>query len=65
MEKQVAVTKENRDFLVKAFKVTPQMVWLSLTYQKDTELARRIRSLAIKRGGVIVNTLYIPVRQMQ
>lgn len=57
MEKQVAVTKENRDFLVKAFKVTPQMVWLSLTYQKDTELARRIRSLAIKRGGVIVNTL--------
>lgn len=24
MEKQVAVTKENRDFLVKAFKVTPQ-----------------------------------------
>nr|DAM86023.1 MAG TPA: hypothetical protein [Caudoviricetes sp.] len=57
MEKQVAVTKENRDFLAKAFNVTPQMVWLSLTYQKDTELARRIRSLAIKRGGVIVNTL--------
>lgn len=57
MEKRIAITKENREFLAKAFKVTDRMVWKALTFEGNSELAQRIRNLAIKRGGIVINTL--------
>ena len=52
MKKQVTVTKENREFLEKAFKVSSVMIWKALTFESDTDLARKIRKLAIERGGI-------------
>lgn len=39
MKKQVTVTKENREFLEKAFKVSSVMIWKALTFESDTDLA--------------------------
>lgn len=55
MKKRIAVTKENREFLMKAFKVTERMVFKALSFQSDTDLAKRIRHLATKRGGFVLN----------
>lgn len=41
MKKQVTVTKENREFLEKAFKVSSVMIWKALTFESDTDLAGR------------------------
>lgn len=57
MKKQVTVTKENRKFLEKAFKVSSVMIWKALTFESDTDLARKIRKLAIERGGVTLLSL--------
>lgn len=51
VKRQIAVTKENREFLSRAFKVTSVMVWKALNYKCDTDLAKRIRKMAIIRGG--------------
>lgn len=50
--RQIAVTKENREFLSRAFKITSVMVWKALNYKSDTTLAKKIRKVAIERGGV-------------
>lgn len=60
MKKVISVTREQKDFLMKAFGVTEVMVWYALTYNEkrgNTELAKRIRSLALQRGGVALVTL--------
>lgn len=60
MKKVISVTKEQRAFLRKAFGVSDVMVWYALTYNErrgNTDLARRIRSLALQRGGVALVTL--------
>lgn len=57
MEKRIDVTKENRVFLATTFKVTDRMVWKALTFEGDSDLAKRIRKLALKRGGIVINTL--------
>lgn len=57
MEKYIAVTKENREFLVKAFKTTKIAVWRALTFADrggDSSRARSIRHLAQQRGGVLM-----------
>ncbi len=55
MEKKISVTKENREFLMKAFGVTERMVFKALAFQSDTGLAKKIRHLALQRGGFIIN----------
>lgn len=55
MEKKISVTRENREFLMKAFGVTERMVFKALAFQSDTDLAKKIRRLALQRGGFIVN----------
>lgn len=60
MKKVISVTREQRDFLMKAFKVSGVMVWYALTYDEkkgNTDLAKRIRALALQRGGVALVTL--------
>jgi hypothetical protein len=57
MEKYVAVTKETRDFLAKAFKTTKKSVWRALYYADrggDSPTARKIRKVAQERGGILM-----------
>lgn len=47
----IDVTEETIAKLAKVFNCTPKMVYLSLTYGKDTELARKIRYTAVSQYG--------------
>ncbi|KGN77923.1 hypothetical protein HR13_10280 [Porphyromonas gulae] len=40
-----------RGYLCKLFRVTPQMVWKALSFESDTDLAKKIRKAALERGG--------------
>lgn len=51
MKKQILATPENKAFLAKAFGCTPMTVWRALNFERDNELARKIRHLALQRGG--------------
>ena len=54
----IEVTKETRDFLQKAFDVTATMVWYALNFDEkrgQSDLAKRIRNLALQKGGVVLN----------
>lgn len=53
MKKQILATSENKAFLAKAFGCTPMTVWRALNFERDNELARKIRHLALQRGGRI------------
>lgn len=57
MKKYIHITKENRLGLAKMFDVTDRMVWAAITFEKETELAKRIRKAAIERGGIMMNEL--------
>lgn len=60
MKKVISVTKDQKAFLQKAFGVSGVMVWYALTYDEkrgQTALAKRIRRLALERGGVELVTL--------
>lgn len=57
MKKVISVTRENREFLQKAFGVTNAMVTYALTFHAkwgQSDLAKRIRSLALQRGGFVM-----------
>lgn len=57
MEKYIAVTQENREFLTKAFETTKMAVWRALNFADrggNSLLARKIRKLAQERGGVLM-----------
>lgn len=57
MKKYIHITKENREGLAKIFGVTDRMVWAAITFEKDTDVAKRIRKAAIERGGIMMNEL--------
>lgn len=57
VEKRISVTKEGREFLAKAFGVGDRIIAEALTYRRDSELCQKIRTLALKRGGFVINTL--------
>lgn len=59
MKKQIVVDSEVRRFLMKAFDCTRMSVWRALSYDSDTDTARRIRKLALQKGGQLVGD-YIP-----
>ena len=52
MKKYIAVTDKQRQLIVDAFKITTRMVRLALSYDSDSNLAKRIRKLALEAGGV-------------
>lgn len=52
MKKFIAVTEKQRQLIIDAFKITPRMVRYALSYDSDTNLAKRIRKLALEAGGV-------------
>lgn len=58
IKRKIEVSDENRNFLAKAFKVTKNMVWYALNFDHkrgNSDLAKRIRNLALQRGGVLVS----------
>lgn len=57
MKKYIHITKENREGLAKVFDVTDRMVWAAITFEKNSDLAKRIRKAAIERGGIMMNEL--------
>ena len=54
MEKQIVVNDECRQFLMKAFGCSRVTVWKSLTFKSDSDKSRKIRHLALQRGGELV-----------
>ncbi|MCH3995037.1 MAG: hypothetical protein WCS17_00175 [Prevotella sp.] len=59
MKKQIITEGEDKEFLMKAFKCSRMQVWKALHFQSQSDMARRIRTLAIKRGGALVGD-FIP-----
>lgn len=60
MRRIIEVTNEDKAFLEKAFNVTSRMVSYALTFDSvrgQSELASRIRTLALKRGAKMVNVI--------
>lgn len=51
----IQISKEDREFIMKTFKVTDRTVQYAVYFNKtngNTDTARRIRKLALDRGGV-------------
>ncbi|MDE7413258.1 MAG: hypothetical protein K2N05_05650 [Muribaculaceae bacterium] len=56
--REIAVTKEDRAFLMKLFGVTNQTIYNALDLDKEPTYVRsRIRKAALERGGVVMVTL--------
>ena len=59
MKKVISVTREQRDFLSRTFKVTKVMVSYALNFypvKGQSDLAKKIRRLALQRGGYMLVT---------
>ena len=59
MRKQILTDNETKVFLMRAFGCTRQAVWQALNFKSDSDQSRRIRQLALKRGGKLLNS-YVP-----
>lgn len=59
MKKQILTDNETKTFLMKAFGCTRQQVWRALNFERNSDKARRIRQLALQRGGKLTEG-YIP-----
>lgn len=51
--KRIVVSTEVRESLRRAFGVSDKTISLALNYRRDTDLSRKIRTLAIRKGGKI------------
>ena len=54
MKRVITVTRSQREFLAKSFGVTKEMVSYALNFHPvkgQSDLAKKIRSLAVQRGG--------------
>lgn len=56
MRKIITIKRGEVSTLAKSFSVTTRCVRYALNFQSNTELAYKIRSRAIFRGAVYVNT---------
>lgn len=53
MEKRIYLDGKGKDYLRNVFKCSGVMVWKALSFKADTELARKIRYVALSQlGGV-------------
>lgn len=59
MRKQILTDNETKSFLMKAFGCSRQAVWQALNFERNSDQARRIRILALKRGGKLTDG-YMP-----
>ena len=51
MKQYINVSDEAKRELALIFDVTPQMVWQALNYKSDSNLAQKIRNVAIRQKG--------------
>lgn len=51
VRREIRLSAEDRKFIAKAFGVTLMMVSQACNYMRNSDLAKKIRILAIKRGG--------------
>lgn len=58
--KYIELPREKKGLLRRIFKVSGVTVWAALNYQTNSDLANRIRAVALEAGGVVKNTLSIP-----
>lgn len=49
---RIVVARGEIEMLRKIFKCSRTIIWQSLTFRRDDEVARKIRKAAIERGGV-------------
>lgn len=57
MKKYIHITKEDREFIAKVFKVSDRSVLNAIRFDEkrgDSDNARRIRKLALERGGILM-----------
>lgn len=57
MKKYIHITKEDREFIAKAFKVSDKSVFNAIQFDEKrggTDLAKRIRKMAFERGGILM-----------
>ena len=47
-KRYIDVSKEVETKLAKLFKCTPTFVYMALTYRRDSQLARKVRYVAVK-----------------
>lgn len=52
MKRFIAITKTDREFLMATFKVDVRTVRNALSYAINSNLCKRIRKVALERGGV-------------
>lgn len=58
MRRFIHLQKEDKEFIMMAFGVTRQTLQNALRFDEmrgNTDLARRIRKLAMERGGIVMN----------
>lgn len=51
--KKIEVTKEVARFIMQGMGVSQPTLWRALNYMSDSDIARRIRKLAMLKGGVV------------
>lgn len=57
MKKYIHVKREDREFIAKAFGITERSVFNAIRFDDrrgETELARKVRKLAMERGGIVM-----------
>ena len=57
MRRYIHIKREDRAFIAETFKITEKSVFNALTYdvkRGNTDLAKRVRKLAMERGGIIM-----------
>ena len=57
MKRYIHIKKEDREFIMKAFKITQRTVFNAIHFEdmnEGNDLAKKIRRLAMERGGIIM-----------
>ena len=57
MKRYIHLKKEDREFIMKAFKITQRTVFNAIHFEdlnKGNDLAKKIRTLALERGGIVM-----------
>lgn len=57
MKRYIHIKKEDREFIMKAFKITQRAVFNAIHFEdlnKGNDLAKKIRTLALERGGIVM-----------
>lgn len=53
-KKYIHITREDRKFIMKALGVTERMVFKGIRFESDSDLAKKVRKLAMDRGGIVM-----------